>query len=52
MTVKSPYKWWSTHKFAELGSGSSLLLLVGGGGGLVYESVGKADPLKDYFDSK
>ena len=34
------------------GSSSSLPPLVGEGGGLVCESVGKADPLSDHFDSK
>ena len=34
------------------GLSSSLSPLVGGGGGLVCESVGKADLLKDHFDSK
>ena len=33
-------------------SSSTLPPLVGGGGGLVGESVGKADLLSDYFDSK
>ena len=33
------------------GSSSSLPPLAGGGG-LVFESVGKADVLLDYFDSK
>ena len=34
------------------GSSSSLPLLVSESGGLVCESVGKANPLSDHFDSK
>ena len=45
MNVRSPHKWWYTLK-------SSLPLLVSEGGGLVCESVGEADLLTDYFDSK
>ena len=39
-------------KSAVFGSSSSLPPLVSEGGGLVCESVGKADLLTDYFDSK
>ena len=52
MNVQSPHKWWSTLKSEVLGSSSSLPPLVSEGGGLVCESVGKADLLSDYFDSK
>ena len=52
MNAQSPRKWWSTLKSAVFGLSSSLLLLVGGGEGMVCESVGKADPLSDYFDGK
>ena len=52
MSVQSPHKWWSTLKSAVFGSSSSLPSLVGPGGGFVCESVGKADLLSDYFDSK
>ena len=52
MSVQSPPKWWSTLKSAVFNSGSSLPPLVGPGGVLVCESVGKADLLSDYFDSK
>ena len=52
MNVQSPHKWWSTPKSAMFGSSSSLPTLVSEGGGLVCESVGKADLLSDYFDSK
>ena len=52
MNVQSPHKWWSTFKSAVFGSSSSLPPLVGPCGGLVCESVGKADLLSDYFDSK
>ena len=52
MNVQSPHKWWSTLKSAVFGSSSSLPLLVSVGGGLVCETVGKADLLSDYFDSK
>ena len=52
MNVHSPHKWWSTLKSAVFRSSSSLPTLVSEGGGLVCESVGKADLLSDYFDSK
>ena len=52
MNVQSPHKWRSTLTSAVFGSGSSLPPLVSEGGGLVCESVGKADLLSDYFDSK
>ena len=52
MNAQSPHHWWSTLKTAVFGLSSSLPPLVGGGGGLVYESVGKADLLSDYFDGK
>ena len=52
MNVQSPHKWWSTLKSAVFDSSLSLPLLVGEGGGLVCESVAKADPLSDHFDSK
>ena len=43
MNVQSPYKWWSTLKYAVFGSSSSLPPLVSEGGGPVCESVGKAE---------
>ena len=52
MNVQSPYKLWSTLKFAVIGTCSSLPLLISEGSGLVCESVGKADLLSDHFDSK
>ena len=52
MKVQSPHKWWSTLKSVVFGTSSSLPLLVNEGGGLVCESVGKADLLSDYFDSR
>ena len=52
MNVQSHHKWWFTLKSAVFGSSSSLSLLVSEGGGLVWEWVGKADLLSDYFDSK
>ena len=52
MNVQTPHKCWSTLKSAVFGSSSSLPPLVSEGGGLVCESVGKADLLSDYFDSK
>ena len=52
MNVQSPHEWWSTLKSAVFGSSSSLPSLVSQGGGLVCESVGKADLLLDYFNSK
>ena len=52
MNVQSPHKWWSTLKSAVFGSSSSLPPLVSEGSGLVCESVGQADLLSDYFDSK
>ena len=45
-------KWWSTLKSAVFGSSLSLPPLVSGGGGMKCESLGKADPLSDHFDSK
>ena len=51
MNVQSPHKRWSTLK-SKVGSSSSLPPLVREGGGLMCESVGKADLLSDYFDSK
>ena len=47
MNVQSP-----TLMSALFGSCLSLPLLVSEGDGLVCESVGKADPLSDHFDSK
>ena len=52
MNVQSPHKWWSTFKAAVFCSSSSLPPLVSEGGLLVCESVGKADVLSDFFDSK
>ena len=52
MNVQSPHKWCSTLNSAVFGSSSSLPSLISEGGGLVCESVGKADLLSDYFDSK
>ena len=52
INAQSPHKWWPTLKFAVFGLSSSLPPHVGGGGGLVFESVGKADLLSDYFDGK
>ena len=52
MNVQSPHKWWFTLKSAVFRSGLSLPPLVSPGEGLVCESVGKADLLSDYFDSK
>ena len=52
MNDQSPHKCWSTLKSAKFGASSTLPLLVSEGGGLVCESVGKADQLSDYFDSK
>ena len=52
MNVQSPHKWWSTLNTAVFDLSSSLPSLVSEGGGLVCESVGKADLLSDYFDSK
>ena len=52
MKVQSPHKCWSTLKSAVFGTSSSLPPIVSEGGGLVCESVGKADLLSDYFDSK
>ena len=52
MNAQSPHEWWSTHKSVMFGSSSSLPPLVGPGRGLVCESVGKADLLSDYFESK
>ena len=52
MNVQSPHKWWSTLKSAVFSSSLSLPPLVSEGGGPVCESVGKADLLSDYFDSK
>ena len=47
MNVQSPHQWWSTLKSGVFGISSSLPLLVNEGGGLVCESVGKADLLKE-----
>ena len=52
MNVQPSHKGWSSLKSAVFGSSSSLPPLVSPGGGLVCESVGKADLLSDYFDSK
>ena len=52
MNAQSPHIWWSTLKSAVFGLSSSLPQLVGGGDGLVCESIGKADLLKDHFDGK
>ena len=52
MNVQSPHKWWSTLKSAVFATGSSLPPLVCDGGGMVCESVGKANLLPDYSDSK
>ena len=52
MNVKSPHKWWSTLKSAVFGLSLSLPLLVNECGRLVCESLGRADLLLDYFDSK
>ena len=52
MNVQSHHKWCSTLKSAVFGSSSSLPPLVSEGGGLVCESVGKADLLLEYIDSK
>ena len=52
MNVQSHHKRRSTLKFAVFGSSSSLPPLVSEGGGLVCESVGKADLLRDHFDNK
>ena len=52
MNVQSSHNWWSILKSALFGSSSSFRLLVNEGGRLVCESVGKADLLSDYFESK
>ena len=53
MNVHSPHKWWSTPESVLFdGSISSLPPLVSEVGGLVSESVGKADMLSNYFESK
>ena len=52
MNVQFPRKWWSTLKSAVFGSSSALPPLVSDGSRLVCESIGKADLLSDYFESK
>ena len=50
INTQYPNKWWSTLKFAVFSLSLSLPPLVGGLG--LSRSVGKADQLSDYFDSK
>ena len=50
--AQSLHKWWSTLKSAVFCSNSSFPPIVDGDCGLVCKSVGKADLVSDYFDSK